>query len=320
MDRMCGATPMNVAAIDIGTNTVLLLVAHVEAGGSLRPLLYEQRVPRLGRGVDARGTLEAEAMARVMNVLKEYRGLITPYAPAATAVCGTSAVRDAANREEFARRVWQEAGFTLEVLSGDDEAFLTYRGAVSAAPGTGRYTVIDIGGGSTEVITGDRRQIGERISLDIGSVRLTERVLRHDPPTPEELEAAIEVTENEIARAFRFPFAGSTLVGVAGTATSLAVLAQGLKTFTIDAVTNYTLTRDAVESLFMTLREMPAAAIRGLSAVMEGRNDVIVAGALIAREIMTHFKFERMIVSERGVRYGIALREAERLTGRGGSS
>ncbi len=315
MDRTGRGAPVNVAVVDIGTNTVLLLVARVEPDGDIHPIVYEQRVPRLGRGVDSRRVLEAGAMDRVIAVLNEYRLLIAPHAPSATAVCGTSAVRDAANREEFALRVRKETGFDLEVLSGDDEALLAYRGTVSGAPEAARYTVVDIGGGSTEIVAGDAVRIGERISLDIGSVRLTERCLRHDPPTPGELETAIELTENEIERASRFPFAGSVLVGVAGTATSLALLAQGRKSFDRASVTNYLLGREAVESLFRTLRVMPSASIRGLSEVMEGRSDVIVAGTLIAREIMAHFKFDSMVVSERGVRYGVALREAERLRG-----
>ncbi len=309
---------MTVAVIDIGTNTVLLLVADMDLEGNVRPLVYEQRVPRLGRGVDAAGMLEPKAMERVTDVLKEYRELITPHAPDAVAVCGTSAVRDAANREVLARMVREKSGFALEILSGDEEALLTYRGGVSGAASAGRYTVVDIGGGSTEIITGDARDIDERISLDIGSVRLTERCLRHDPPTGAELEAAIEIVENEIARASRFTFAGSTLVGVAGTATSLAVLARGMKTFNVAAVTNYMLSRGTVESLFATLQRMPSGMIRELSEVMEGRSDVIVAGTLIAREIMAHFRFDSMCVSERGLRYGIALREADRVrSGRG---
>jgi exopolyphosphatase/guanosine-5'-triphosphate,3'-diphosphate pyrophosphatase len=306
---------MNVAVIDIGTNTVLLLVARVANSGGIQPLVYEQRVPRLGRGVDSSGRLDPGAMERVIAVLNEYRTLIAPHAPAATAVCGTSAVRDAANSEEFSRRIEVETGFRLEVLGGREEALWTYRGGVSGVPGPDRYTVIDVGGGSTEIITGNRTEVEERISLDIGSVRLSERCLRHDPPTDAELERAIELTENEIARASRFPFAGSTLVGVAGTATTLAVLAQGLKTFEVASVTNYRLTRETVESLFRRLRGMTSATIRELSSAMEGRSDVITAGTLIVREIMAHFKFDSMTVSERGVRYGIAIREAERLSG-----
>jgi exopolyphosphatase/guanosine-5'-triphosphate,3'-diphosphate pyrophosphatase len=305
---------MTLAVIDIGTNTVLLLVARVANTGEILPLVYEQRVPRLGRGVDSSGKLDPGAMERVITVLKFYRDLIAPYAPDATAICGTSAVRDAANSAEFGRRIEKETGFVLEVLSGEEEALWTYRGGVSGVPGPERYTVVDVGGGSTEIITGNRAEVEARISLDIGSVRLTERCLHHDPPTDGELELAIELTENEIARASRFPFAGSTLIGVAGTATSLAVLAQGLKTFDVASVINYRLTREAVESLFRTLRGMPSPSIRELSAAMEGRSDVITAGALIVREVMAHFKFDSMIVSERGVRYGIAIREAERLS------
>ena len=305
---------MTVAVVDIGTNTVLLLVARVLNTGEIQPLVYEQRVPRLGRGVDSRGTLDPAAMERVITVLKEYRDLMAPFAPDATAICGTSAVRDAANSAEFGERIEKETGFKLEVLGGREEALWTYRGGVSGVPGPERYTVIDVGGGSTEIITGNRVDVEDRISLDIGSVRLTERCLHHDPPTDGELEIAIELTENEIARASRFPFALSTLVGVAGTATSLAVLAQGLKTFDVASVINYRLTRDMVESLFRMLREMPSSSIRALSGAMEGRSDVITAGTLIVREIMAHFKFDSMIVSERGVRYGIAIREAERLS------
>lgn len=303
---------MTVAVIDIGTNTVLLLVARVARNGEIQPLVYEQRVPRLGRGVDSSGKLDPGAMDRVISVLKEYRDLMATHAPDATAVCGTSAVRDAANSGEFGRRIEKETGLKLEILSGEEEALWTYRGGVSGVPGPDRYTVIDVGGGSTEIITGNRAEVEDRISLDIGSVRLTERCLRHDPPTDGELEIAIELTENEIARASRFPFAGSTLVGVAGTATSLALLARGLKAFDVASVTNYRLTRGTVESLFRTLRGMTSASIRDLSEAMEGRSDVITAGTLIVREIMAHFKFDSMIVSERGLRYGIAIREAER--------
>jgi len=305
---------VTVGVIDIGTNTVLLLVARVDAGGAVTPLLYEQRVPRLGRGVDATLNLDPAAMERVIGVLKEYASLAAPHAPSVMAVCGTSAVRDAANKDVFARMILEQTGYRLEVLSGEDEASWTFRGAVSGIPGSGRVTVVDIGGGSTEIITGSRSAIDRRISLPIGSVRLTERFFRHDPPTADELEAAARCTDDELARAAGFHFEGSTLVGVAGTATSLAALARGLRTFDVAAVTNAPLTRTSVEELFARLAGMSSAAILGLSAVMEGRSDVITAGALIARALMARFGFDAMTVSERGVRYGIALREAERLS------
>ena len=303
---------MTTATIDIGTNTVLLLIARIDDRGIFWPLAYEQRVPRLGKGVDRNKTLNAEATDRVIGVLEEYKQIISRFPIDRVVVCGTSAVRDAANRDDFAGRIRRETGFELEILSGDEEALWTYRGAVSGIPEISRATVIDIGGGSTEITIGDRTRIEQKISLDIGSVRLTERLFHHDPPTHPELEAAIEAAENEISRAAGFRFAGSTLIGVAGTATTLAILAQGFRDFTVDAVTNYRLMREKVDELFRTLRAMPSSQIREISAVMEGRHDVITAGSLILREVMAHFAFGEMIVSERGVRYGLAIREWER--------
>lgn len=251
-------------------------------------------------------------MQRVIDVLLEYKSIIAHYNVDTIVVCGTSAVRDANNKEEFAKLIHSTTGFELEVLSGEDEAYWTYRGAISGIPGVKKATVVDIGGGSTEITVGNNKEIFDSISLNVGSVRLTERFFKHDPPTHPELEAAITLVEDELAQAGRFDFKDSTLVGVAGTATTLAILAQGLKHFSIEAVTNYRLDLDTVYLLFRTLRAMPSQEIRQLSSMMEGRNDVITSGALILREIMAHYKFKEMIVSERGVRYGLAIRELEK--------
>jgi exopolyphosphatase/guanosine-5'-triphosphate,3'-diphosphate pyrophosphatase len=302
---------MKIATIDIGTNTVLLLLAKLGPDGALVPLLHEQRFPRLGRGVDANGRLAPDAMTRVITVLEEFRALLTPHRPDRVILCGTSAVRDAHNQDEFIDRVGRETGLTLEVLSGEDEACWMYRGALSGIHDIQRATVVDIGGGSTEIVTGNRKAIDRTISLQIGSVRLTERFLRHDPPTDPELEAAITEIENGLALAGDFSFAGSTLVGVAGTATSLALLAQGATAF--ETVSGYRMLYLVVDHLFRTLRSMPSGMIRNLSAAMEGRADVITAGALILREVMAHFGFDEIVVSERGLRYGLVLREAENL-------
>jgi exopolyphosphatase/guanosine-5'-triphosphate,3'-diphosphate pyrophosphatase len=302
---------MKIAAIDVGTNTVLLLLANVSPDGVLVPLLHEQRIPRLGKGVDANGRLASDAMTRVITVLEEYRALLAPHRPDKVILCGTSAIRDALNREEFVDWVSRKTGLALEILSGEDEAYWTYRGALSGIHNIQRATLVDIGGGSTEIVTGNRVSVDRTISLQIGSVRLTERSLLHDPPTQAELEAAISEVENALALTCDFSFAGSTLVGVAGTATSLALLAQGAPAFDVRAVSGYRMPYPTVEHLFQTLRSMPSAMIRTLSSVMEGRADVITAGALILREIMAHFGFDEVVVSERGVRYGLVLREVE---------
>lgn len=306
---------MNIAVIDIGTNTVLLLIAGIDSSGNITPLVYEQRIPRLGTGVDASKNLSMQSMQRVVQVLREYRSTMDTFTLDCTVVCGTSAVRDALNRDEFIALVRRETGFEIEVLSGGEEALWTYRGAISGVPGISRATVVDIGGGSTEITVGDTVSVAERVSLDIGSVRLTERFFKHDPPTHPELEKAIEVIENELVKAARFNFPGTTLIGVAGTATSLAILDQGIKEFNIHAVTNYTLKLDTVYGLLRTLRSMTVEKILNLSHIMEGRADVITAGVLILREVMAHYEFKEMIVSERGVRYGLVLREWERRKG-----
>lgn len=307
---------MNIAVIDIGTNTVLLLVARFEHSGNITPLVYEQQVPRLGKGVDERKNLQRESMERAVHVLMEYKSIMARFELAAVVVAGTSAVRDAHNRQEFTDLVKRATGFEPEILTGEEEALWTYRGAISGVPEIQSATVVDIGGGSTEITVGDRTSVRSKISLDIGSVRLTERCFKHDPPSHPELQAAIDIVENELAKPRGFDFAGSTLIGVAGTASSLAILDQGLKGFKLDAITNYRIKLEKVYSLFTRLREMPSSEIGKLSTVMEGRSDVITAGALILREIMAHYKFNEMIVSERGVRYGLAIREWERITQR----
>lgn len=304
---------VNVAVIDIGTNTVLLLIARIDPDGKMVPLEYQQRVPRLGKGVDARKNLQPESMYRVVEVLKEYKAGMAHFALQSVVVAGTSAVRDAHNREDFVLLIKNETGFELEVLGGDDEAYWTYRGATSGVPGVKRATVVDIGGGSTEITIGNAMTVENKISLNIGSVRLTERFFKHDPPADPELEAAITFIEDRLAEPKGFDFTDSTLIGVAGTATSLAILDQGRKEFSIDAVTNYHLKLDNVHTIFRTLRAMPSSEILSLSSVLQGRNDVIIAGALILREIMAHFTFAEMIVSERGVRYGLAIREWEKI-------
>jgi len=298
-----------VASIDIGTNTVLLLVATIDPGGIIHTHEYEQRVPRLGKGVDADRNLQPDSMARVSAVLGEYRSLLQRYSPERIIVAGTSAVRDARNKGQFLDLIRREAGFEVEVLSGADEALWTYRGAISGVPGLAQATVLDIGGGSTEITAGDREQIKESCSLDIGSVRLTERFFIHDPPHASEIASASRWVAEALSRPGGFNFRGTTLIGVAGTATSLAILDQGLREFSIRAIMNYVLTVDRVEALLDKLRTMSSSEILRLSAVLKGRNDIILAGTLILREVMAHHGFNSMIVSERGVRYGLAIRE-----------
>jgi len=300
---------MTVAVVDIGTNTALLLIARLGPDGQIETLLDQQRVPRLGRGVDASRNLARESMDRLLTVLDEYSSLSAPYHPDKTLLFATSAVRDAANRDEFARLIFDRTGFVLDILSGSDEALWTFRGGISGVAGDGPFTVIDIGGGSTEISVGSRSGISHHISLDVGSVRITERFFRSDPPSDGDLEYAIGFVEDELMKASKFPLKGTALVGVAGTATTLAALDQGLQEFDAKKISGYRLQARRVEAMFRDLSRKNSADILALTTMMKGRNDIITAGSLILREAMMHLGFAECVVSERGVRYGIALRE-----------
>ncbi|MGB2958602.1 MAG: Ppx/GppA phosphatase family protein [Bacteroidota bacterium] len=307
---------MKIAVIDIGTNTVILLLAEISDEGRVRPLLHEQRIPRLGRGVDATRRLRKESIDRVIQVLKEYLKLLLPYHPVSTVLCGTSALRDASNRADFTGIVQRELGLVVEVLTGEDEALLTYRGALSGLSGVQRAIVLDIGGGSTEISAGDASHVQLKWSLDIGSVRLTERFFRHDPPTSEEIEEATLWVRGELRKLTGFDGSGATLIGVAGTATTLAFLDQGLEDFSVEAISNYRLSREAVEGLFTRLKGLSHAELLRLTPVMRGRADIIAGGTLVLKEVMDATGRDELIVSERGVRYGIALREWQKQIGK----
>lgn len=304
---------MRIGAIDIGTNTVLLLVADVDEAGMITPLAYEQRIPRLGKDVDAQKMIGRAAFDRVTNVLREYASICENLKPERILAAGTSAVRDAKNSEEFIAHIRERTGLSIEVLSGDEEARLVYYGAVSGVPAThgSRFiAVLDIGGGSTEITVGTRQKIHDKVSLDIGSVRLTEKFFKHDPPTPEELHKAKEFVLNALGQLPTFDFANATTIGVAGTATTLAALDQGLKDFRLEKITNYRLTRPAVNGLLQKLQVMKAEEILVLSSVTEGRADILTAGTLILYTFMERADIEAITVSERGVRYGLVLKAA----------
>ncbi len=298
-----------VAAIDIGTNTVLLLVAAPDPRGLITPVLDLHRVPRLGAGVDSRKFLHPDSIARAIAVLKEFREAALAHNAGRIIACATSAVRDAGNRGDFIEEVRRTTGLSVEVLSGEEEAILSFHGALSGLTVDHPLLVLDIGGGSTELTWGDANGISFRASFDLGAVRLTERCFHHDPPLPEEIARASDVIDDILAhRTYGFP-RNTQLIAVAGTPTTLTTLARGLKTFSAKAIEGYTMQRDALEELWERLSRLPSAEIRALSEVCEGRADVMTAGTLILRRIMDRFGFRSMRVSDKGLRYGLILRE-----------
>jgi len=298
------------AGIDIGTLTCRLLIADLSSGHPLKELRSERRILRLGEGVDRTKRLSPVAMDRVIACLQEWRNVIDGYHVEAIAVVATSAVRDAANRDEFLERVKREAGFEVEVISGEEEARRTLLGIRSGLPvGVTDILALDIGGGSTEFILDrpDRKPIVQ--SIDIGVVRLCERVLRHDPPTDEEVrQARAWVTrESKAAVADMGDYRQATFVGTAGTVTSLAAMAQQLSAYEPARIHNYRLKLETICELEQTLLSRTKAERVGLPGLEKNREEVIAAGAIIIRTVMETLGMESVLVSDLGLREGVLI-------------
>jgi exopolyphosphatase/guanosine-5'-triphosphate,3'-diphosphate pyrophosphatase len=305
-----------VAVVDIGSNSTRLLIGELDAGsGGVRELVRRSRVTRLGDGVDSAGRLSQEAIERVRAVLADYRSAIEQHDCTANLAVLTSAVRDAANGGEFAGQVRREYGLDARVLSGDEEAQLTFLGAMSAHEARERTVVVDIGGGSTEFIVGEGRRAGFHTSLAAGVVRMSERHLHSDPPTPGELQRLGE----EVAGIFRdgIPHEERAAVGhgiaVAGTATSAAAIDQELDPYDAARVQGYRLELATAELLLARLAEMDEGARRSVIGLDPERAPTIVAGMVLIAEAMRVFALEHVEVSEHDILYGGVLR----LTGAG---
>ena len=310
------APPRILAGIDIGTLTCRLEIAEVTSSGHVTKLHSDRRILRLGQGVDRDRVLRADAMARVVATLKEWRQIIDAYQVEATAVVATSAVRDAGNRQEFLNLIAREAGLQVEIISGAEEARRTTLGIRSGLPtGVADMLAVDIGGGSTECILDRPGQPPIVRSIDIGVVRLSERVLQSDPPTTDELRQAHDWVRTETGAAVaNMPLpVGLTFVGTAGTITALAAMDQQLSVYDAAKIHNYVLTLDVVTRLEAQLLGRSKQQREGLPGLERGREDVIVAGAIILRTMMETLGMPNVLVSELGLREGVLLHLAHRL-------
>ena len=299
---------MRVAAIDIGTNTTRLLVADVR-DGRVDEVVRRTRITRLGEGVDRRRRLLPQPIARVRNTLVDYRREAEALGAERALAIATSAVRDAENGEAFLGEVEWSYGFTSRLLTGDEEAELTFRG-VATRRGLDGTLVFDVGGGSTELILGDVGGIAFHDSLDVGAVRLTERFIHTDPPTPEEVErcrrAVRAVLEERVPEGVR----PRAIVGVAGTVTTLVALEMGLPEYDRERVDGGTLTLEGSERQLERLAALPLAERREVPALEPDRAPVAVAGAVIVCEVLRHFHAAALEASERDLLDGAALAAA----------
>lgn len=310
------------AGIDCGTNSIRLLIADVEGSGRLRDVHRETRIVRLGQGVDATGEFAAEAIARTRAALADYAALLQEHGVARVRMVATSAARDVANRDDFFAMTAEVLGEVVpgavaEVISGAEEAELSFRGAVGELDSAaGPFVVVDLGGGSTEIVVGGEAVVAS-YSADIGCVRLTERCLHSDPPTPAEVAAARQVVRERLEVALGVvPVEGArTWVGLAGTMTTLSALAHNLPAYDSAAIHLSRVAGPDLLAVCERLIGMTRAERAALPPMHAGRADVIGGGAIVveelARELRARAGIEGLTVSEHDILDGIVLSIAE---------
>jgi exopolyphosphatase/guanosine-5'-triphosphate,3'-diphosphate pyrophosphatase len=300
---------MNVAVVDIGSNSTRLLIAE-RSDDAITELVRESNVTRLGAGVDREGRLAEDAMQRVYTVLDGYRDEIEAHGCESAVAVLTSAVRDSANGEEFAAQIRGRYGIEPHILTGDEEAQLTYLGATSERDPANRTRtlVLDIGGGSTEMVIGEGNEVRFHVSTQAGVVRQSERHLDDDPPTAVEIDALVEDVTAILTDAV--PATERDAVGhgiaVAGTATSLAAIAQSLEPYDPAQVEGYRVRAAECEEILTRLAAMGLAERREVAGLHPDRAPTIVAGLLIFREVLRLFGLDEIEVSEHDILRGAA--------------
>lgn len=307
-----------VAAIDLGTNAFRLLVAEATADGRVVPRDVHRVIPRLGEGVGLRGALAMNAIERGVEALREFRAIIDRHPVEAIVAAATSAVREAANAEEFLLRVKRDIGLDVEVISGEEEARRTWLGVRAGFAASRRVVsdavIVDIGGGSTEIISIREGRFERALSLDLGVVKLSEQYVRHDPPRDEELRRLDAAARDALGRASGFQRGRRAVVGTAGTVTAAAVLHFGLARYDPEAIHDCLLPRAALSGLTARLGRMTAEERRRLPSLERGREDVIFAGLAILDAVLDLFHADEVRVSEYGLREGLVVDWVERST------
>ena len=298
---------MHRAVIDIGTNTLLLLI--VDDG--LQRVVDLCRFGRLGKGLDASGRLADDAIGKSLDICREYRRVMDEHGVAARAVIGTQALREAANAAAFVGPAEQILGARIEIIEGTREAQLAALAVARTFPelAGARYVVIDVGGGSTELIASDGARVVSAVSVPIGAVRLTERHLHHDPASPAEL-AALEADIDARLAPLALP-SGVPIVATAGTATTLAAVHLALAVYDPDRVTGLRLAPSEIDAMYARLAHATLAERRAIPGVAPERADVIVAGAAIYARAARRIAAPELIACDRGIRWGLVFERAE---------
>lgn len=293
---------MKCASIDVGTNTILLLI--VDTGEAIREIADISTTVRLGEGLKETGCVSQGAMDRGLKVLRRYADMMAAHGAELISCVGTSALREARNGKDFLSLVEDRLGISIRVISGRDEAYYTYLSVKNdRIVDRERFTIVDIGGGSTEIIAGDREDLWYFVSLPIGSVKLTEMFIRNDPPVDSEMNAATAYIRQLLDK--RFLGHSDVLVGTGGTITTLASIILGCEYFDKKKIHGLCIPYEAICNTFDTLQKMSVAERREVSGMEKGREDIILQGAVLLREMMSFYRINECVVSTKGVRYGV---------------
>lgn len=298
-----------IAGIDIGTNTLRLLISDI-GDSHFKEIYSERKTTRLGEGLSNLGCLAENAIARSLSTLKNFRSIIDRYSIDKVVVVATSAVREAENRQYFIDLVRKETGFDIELISGEEEARRTFLGVLHVLDrGVGNIVAIDIGGGSTEFICGSRNKITSKISIDLGVVKLTERYIKSDPVSQTDLASMQDEIANKIKGVIIQikDIKGARLVGTAGSITTLAAIDQRMEAYNPLRINNYILKLASLEDIYSNLISKSLAERKKIVGLEPGREDIIVAGAAILKIAMKEMGYDSLIVSDYGLREGIVI-------------
>ena len=296
---------MIVASIDIGTNTVLLLIAEFNLDNlNLTPIKEETRMPRIGQGTKKTGFISQEKIELLYGILEEYNKMIKTDKCDHVILTGTNAFRIANNTSSIIKEIKQRFNYDLNVVSGETEAKLAFLGATSSMKDNDNIMVIDIGGSSTEIIVGSGNTILSKVSLQVGSVAATENFLKHSPPLRSEIND-LEREADKLISNIELSERPNDVIGIAGTATTAACMVLGLKEFQEELVNNFELNQEMITKLLDNLFKLNAKEILAkYGRVMEGREDIILAGIIILNQIIKKLGIDKVTVSTRGIRYG----------------
>lgn len=292
------------SVIDLGTNTCLLLIATLEKN-KLTKIFEAQKTPRIGKDLYKTGNISAEKFPEAAKIFKYYISLSEKYNSSAIIAAGTSALRDAENRNEFINFIKAETGISISVISGKEEAYYGYVGAVFDLDNSIEYAVLDIGGGSTEISMFEKGKFKSE-SIDIGSVRIYENFLK-DGITDEKIIAAKNFIKSSIADFISENIRFKSLAGIAGTMTTLSAIKNKLKKFDEEVIHKDCISAGETEMILRNLLNMTENERLNLGEYMKGRSDIIVSGVMILTEVLNHFNFKEIIVSTKGLRYGLLL-------------